>query len=398
MPISGDPPRLWGIVDADALSSQGMPKGACAEGYLLGHPQIMHNLICGLHGAGCSVLCVPTGGANRMSMAALDIFEDVAGYNRRLIELAQKSAGHTPLCGMISCSCVESEPFSDDLFLELCGSCAEQAAALAKAGVQYLLCYDMQSLTQARAAVLGARESGLPVYVTTAANHMGETKLGSSILSMLVSVQSLGASGFGLSSLDGNDVLAGLLQQLAPYADVPLLALPFSPSGVSVPASGAPGAGAVELLRSGASALGGSVESALKQWKGLLDPFDFSRVTAEKADAPILAACDSAVFELQEDLEFTEAVSCESEMGDILLAAENSSAVLLVRVDSADDARSFSMNAHMARVPVAFLSDSAEALELALAFYNGRAIVSSMSELPHPVLERLCQAFGAVLV
>ena len=77
-------------------------------------------------------------------------------------------------------------------------------------------------------------------------------------------------------------------------------------------------------------------------------------------------------------------------------AATNCDAISL-RIDSVDDAYTMSQSAYMAKMPFAFLSDSAEALEMALFYCNGRAIVDSRSELDDDVLRTLAAGYGAVV-
>ena len=51
----------------------------------------------------------------------------------------------------------------------------------------------------------------------------------------------------------------------------------------------------------------------------------------------------------------------------------------------------------MLHMPVSFLSDSEEALEMALLMYNGCAFVDSRSNLDESILERLAKGYGAVV-
>ena len=62
-----------------------------------------------------------------------------------------------------------------------------------------------------------------------------------------------------------------------------------------------------------------------------------------------------------------------------------------------DDAYNFALNAHMLHMPVSFLSDSEEALEMALLMYNGCAFVDSRSDLDERILERLAKGYGATV-
>ena len=49
-------------------------------------------------------------------------------------------------------------------------------------------------------------------------------------------------------------------------------------------------------------------------------------------------------------------------------------------------------------LPAAFLSDDEDALDSALFFYNGRALVDSRSMLPPDRLSEIARRYGAVVV
>jgi 5-methyltetrahydrofolate--homocysteine methyltransferase len=58
-------------------------------------------------------------------------------------------------------------------------------------------------------------------------------------------------------------------------------------------------------------------------------------------------------------------------MADELLAAEDDEFdVITIQIDTMEDAWNFAENCHMLHKPVSFLSDSEEALEMALLMYN----------------------------
>ena len=62
-----------------------------------------------------------------------------------------------------------------------------------------------------------------------------------------------------------------------------------------------------------------------------------------------------------------------------------------------DDARDFALNAHMAKLPVCFLSHDEIALRLALLLYNGIAMVDSSSSIEPERLEKIAGKYGAVI-
>ena len=98
----------------------------------------------------------------------------------------------------------------------------------------------------------------------------------------------------------------------------------------------------------------------------------------------------------EERIEFTAPIDCGYDMSDDFLAAEDDSYdVMLIRVETPDDALDFAHNAPFAALPVCFQSDDPEALSRALFLYNGRAMVDSNCELEDAQLQKIAARYGA---
>ena len=82
---------------------------------------------------------------------------------------------------------------------------------------------------------------------------------------------------------------------------------------------------------------------------------------------------------------------------ELLQLEEENYDVILVNVDSVDDARDFAQNAHMANLPICFSSHNDSALRLALLLYNGRAMVDSHSSIEPEELGKIAKKYGAVI-
>ena len=82
---------------------------------------------------------------------------------------------------------------------------------------------------------------------------------------------------------------------------------------------------------------------------------------------------------------------------ELLELEESGADVATICIETVDDAYCFALNAYMLHMPVSFLSDSEEALEMALLMYNGCAFVDSRSNLDESILERLAKGYGAVV-
>lgn len=403
------PPRLLDGATATNLYQAGMPKDACPELWILEHPDVLQNLQKEYIVNGAQVLYAPTFTANRAMLARFGLQDKVEEINAKLVALTKGAAQGTGVlvAGDIAPTNLSVEPFGETPFLELVNIYSEQAFALKHAGVDLIVCETMISMTGMRAAVLGARQTGLPVYVTMTMDSEGDTLDGSNLLACMVTAQSLGVQAFGINCTDDYDQMAQQLEKLSHYATVPLIVKP----NLGTPdADGNYATTPVEmaekmktLLDAGASIIGGccgTTPAHIEALHRMMEEYDFSGRELPKPDPEDIIACNyDEVFFLSEDLEFSKPLSCEVDMTEEILEAEDQGwDAVLVEVPTADDAYHFAQNAHMTDLPVAFLSDSEGALEMALIYYPGRALVcSSQSDLEHEVLQKIADGYGALL-
>lgn len=151
----------------------------------------------------------------------------LVSFNVRLVELTRETARkRAQVAGCLSPTGLVNEPVQALDFHELIDIYAEQAFALQKGGADLLVVETMLSLTEARAALLGARQTGMPVYVTFTVDEKGKTLSRGDPLSALIVLQRLGAAGFGVNCCAGFAPLEELFRRLVPYARIPLIAKP----------------------------------------------------------------------------------------------------------------------------------------------------------------------------
>ena len=181
-----------------------MPADACPELWALEHPAVVTELQRRYILAGSDVLYAPTFGANRARLAPFGLADRTAEFNRCLVALSREAAASCPksrcrIAGVLSPTGLWAESSAEAPFDEWTAVYAEQAAALKEAGADLLVCETMTSLGEARAALLAARETGLPVIVTLTVNGEGETLSGARLLPAVITLQALGAAAVGLN-------------------------------------------------------------------------------------------------------------------------------------------------------------------------------------------------------
>lgn len=381
----------------------GMPSGVCLEQWASEHPQVVRDTIAAYADAGSDVVYAPTFLANAGGLALYGLEGHVAELNAALVSQARSAlAGReTLLAGDMSTTGLICEPFGEATFSRMVELYAEQSAVLAKAGVDLLVIETISSMTEARAAVLGTRGTGLPMIVSLTVDRTGKTMWGDDILTALVVLQELGIDAFGLNCSQGPEDMLPIFERIAPYAKIPLLAKPNAGEPPLTPVQFSDRC--ARLLRRGVQLIGGccgTTPEHIVALRHMLDTFDVSRVKTIPAEYELLAAGHGGVHYLTNDLEYSEPVTCSVDMADDLIDASGESCdAVLIRLDAVDDGYIFSLNAHMLDKAAAFESESLEALESALMNYQGRAlVVSTGCELEKSELEPLAEKYGAIVM
>lgn len=395
------------------LMLRGMPQGVCVEEWVLQHPQVIEEIQRGFIQAGSDVIYAPTFSANIAKLSHYGLQDKADEMNMALARLSlqtvQKLGGKTMVAGDLSPTGLFCEPFGETKFMDLIDIYARQALSLKEAGVQLLVCETMMSLTDIRAAFLGARQARLPVLVTITVDERGRTLTGADMLSCLLVMQSLGAAGFGLNCSAGPDKMLEHIRRIMPYAKIPIIAKP----NAGVPKAGQEHAYDMlpeqmaqhmrALLQEGVQIIGGccgTTPEHIAAMRQVLDTFDFSQVQVQPDTLhPIQVANEGEVFFLQEDFELSQTVECSLDMADDLLDAEDEGcSAISVHVATVDDAYQLGVNCHMAHTPISILADSAEALEMALLYYNGIAIIDSRCDVARGEMEELSRGYGSPIL
>ena len=404
------PPLLLDGAAATAYRKAGMPAGAVPAFWALEHPDTAGDLVRRYTAAGCDVLYAPTFGLSPLSRPERSA-DELRDANRRLLLLTRRSAEKEAagrrvliagnLAGVGLPIDAENRDGHGISFDRLVDSYAVQAAALKEGGADLLVCETLTGLSEARAALLACRETGLPVLLSLTVDREGEARTGARLLPAVITLQALGAAAVGLNCSFGPIGMAEWLEDALPYAAVPLLAKPAASfpgeDGRMVSLDPAHFAEEAErLLAAGASLLGGCCGAGpehLALLRGLLDRHPI--VASPEIDTQA-AAGEREAFFLSDDLEPSEPLVCDSELADSLIEAEEEANVALVHIACREDIDTLIAASPMSRLPIAINTNSAGLLEETLRRYPGRLLVDTMSEEDTALLEEIAARYGAI--
>lgn len=389
------------------LEALGMEPGECSELWALEHPGLLLSLQKDFLAAGAHALCAPTYGANRALLTTYGLAEKTKELNEGLIRLtkeATKAAGkeEIPVGGRIGPSGLFPPPMGEEDFDSIYTLYREQIRALSKAGADFLMIEDQSSLADMRAAVLAARTTNLPVFVTLAVDSSGRTLTGCTLLSALITLQAMGIEAIGLSC-SSPESMRDSLKEAYPHACIPLIARPDVEAHISPEDFGD---AVLELTRWGAAIVGGCCGATPEHIAAIAQrlpssPISFlpnpSEIPEEDTDC-LAAAIEGETFFLGDDILLSEPLSCSSQLADDMIDLEDERInAVLVQVESIDDALLLAQQGKMARLPIAVHCDSIPVLEAALRYFQGRLIVDSDCELEKEELIPLVSKYGAIL-
>lgn len=217
--------------------------------------------------AGSNAIQTNTFGANRVRLARFGLDERVADFNRAAVALARdvvRSSGtRCAIIGSVGPSGLTPPPEGKAHLGDLEAAFAEQARALAGAGVDLLHLETLYHPKEARAAVRGCRlgAPGTPLVASfTARSEHGaySTPLGYAVEAMTTVFFEESVDGIGVNcSLSPNDMIP-LVAVLRSQTSLPVFAKPtIAPTGAAPLLPEEFADGCIALLEAGATAVGG---------------------------------------------------------------------------------------------------------------------------------------------
>ena len=412
-PIPLSLPFLMDGATGTELQKRGMPLGACTEQWALEHPEALLELQRAYVEAGAQVLVTPTLGANRGALEKFGLADRVEEYNARLTGLTrQAAAGRALVAGDLGPTLHAIPPYGETPFEVLVGFYAEQAAALERAGVDLFLVESVMAMAEARAAVLGIRESGSrrPILVTCYCDEEGRTPSGTDVLACAIVMQGMGVTAFGFNCVDPA-VAEEQLARLHLYTDLPLIAEPSA--GLPDLASGKPdypdNADAFarrtpQWAAAGVRIFGGCCGTAPAHIAALgraMATVDFSAFPPVEKDPDVIpCASEKEARFITPDVDVGETIQCTDHLMEDILEAEEERPVgaLKIEVLDTDDLEIFAREQYAVRDALCLWSDVPELLEGALRAYQGRAFYDGTAELEPEFLARMSEKYGLILL
>ena len=275
-----------------------------------------------------------------------------------------KNAAVITPCGMMI------EPYGEHKFSEIKQEYSEKAERFSDCSAFVLK--GMTMLSDLRAALLACRQTGKPVYAVLDIDEELRTTAELPADAALITLQSMGLSGFGITSNNEENVVAAV-KRLVNFAKTPVFAQ-ISDKGLE------------EI-------------SAAGIYADYIEGYSVFSVDEDKKETAIMLANEREAFFLEPDTtELSEPIVCEANIDEILCdLSQESFDVLRIEINSPDDAVAFTENAHMASLPIMFSCEDDISIMLALMLYQGRALIDSTCTLDEETITKATKKYGAVI-
>lgn len=224
--LSLDRPILLDGAMGTMLQQKGLPAGTPPESAALEHPQWLLDIHRAYREAGSDILYADTFGTSEKKLARWGLTPELV--IPAAVDLARQAAAGKALVALDLGPIGQLlEPAGTLSPLEAYEIFARQVRAGAAAGADLAVIETMTDLAEMRMALLAVKEnSSLPVLCTMTFEENGRTFTGCSAAAMALTLTGMGADAIGLNCSLGPAQLAPILEEMARYTNLPLIAKP----------------------------------------------------------------------------------------------------------------------------------------------------------------------------
>ena len=211
------------------LMAAGLTPGTAPELWNIERPQRILALHRSYVDAGSQIIMTNTFGGNRVKLSRASLGQRVIELNQSAARLARESAGDRAfVAGDIGPTGELMAPMGRLTEDEAIATFAEQASALAAGGADVIWIESMMELGEARAAVIGARQSTeLPILCSLSFGPNSRTVMGLEAKVAAQELWPLGLDAIGANCGEGPDIIEDVLGQMAEVLpNEPLIAKP----------------------------------------------------------------------------------------------------------------------------------------------------------------------------
>ncbi len=210
------------------LQAAGLPLGELPERWNLTHAEVIEQIHLDYFNAGANIVCTNTFGANALKFTQEELAQIVRAAVRNAKAAREKSAGEQiKLIALDIGSCGKLlKPYGDLAFEDAVSLFSQTVKLGVEEGVDLIYIETMGDSYEVKAAVLAAKESGLPLVVSCAYGEDGKLLTGATPAAMVSLLEGLGVDVIGVNCSLGPKQLAPVVKELLEKASLPILVKP----------------------------------------------------------------------------------------------------------------------------------------------------------------------------
>ena len=210
------------------LQARGLQLGEVPELFNMTHPEIVEDIHRLYLEAGSNIITTNTFGANRYKICKTPYtVDEIISQAVKLVRNAMGDDKKAYVALDLGPSGKVLKPIGDAEFEDIYDIYKEQAIAGEKAGADLVILETFTDLYELKAAVLAVKENtNLPIFATMSFEENGRTFFGTSLESMVLTLEGLGVAALGINCSLGPVQLKPVVEKLAALAHIPVIVQP----------------------------------------------------------------------------------------------------------------------------------------------------------------------------
>lgn len=209
------------------LMKAGMPKGCCAEEWILAHPQPLVALQRAYAEAGSQILYAPTFQAQPLALEKVGLSSQTEAINEALVALSRSAAPECLIAGDIATMAAVCDSWDPDCFDLLVENYRRQIKGLIGGGVDLIVAETLLYPQEAEAVLTAAAlENAAAVICSFTMQSDGSLFSGMDVGPIFTELEKAGAAALGFNCVAADGLTSALVAKLRRYTRLPLICKP----------------------------------------------------------------------------------------------------------------------------------------------------------------------------
>lgn len=209
------------------LMKSGMPKGCCAEEWILNHPEPLVSLQRNYALAGSQIIYAPTFQAQPLALQKAGLERQTEAINEALVRLSRSAAPHCLIAGDIATMAAVCDSWDPDNFDLLVENYRRQIVGLIEGGADLIVAETLLYPQEAEAVLTAAAlENAGAVICSFTMQSDGSLFSGMDVGPVFTELEKAGAAALGFNCVAADNLTPGLVTKLRRYTRLPILCKP----------------------------------------------------------------------------------------------------------------------------------------------------------------------------